>query len=155
LLTAFTTFGAFVGLLTGIFTVWDRYARGRPIGYLVFRNEREELSPRLFVSNPGDYSVFIMSIKTIPEVFFLTRGLDMPFLIEDQLNGITYWPIEPKGSAEFLIAERFKNGLPLGLSDQRVCFSVDWRRGNTTWLWQLPVRVRTRTSTIRKIAKKA
>ena len=33
-LAAFTIFGAFVGLLTGIFTLWDRYARGRPIACL-------------------------------------------------------------------------------------------------------------------------
>ena len=155
MLSTFTTIGAFVGLLAGVFTVWDRYAKGRPIAYLVFKNEGDEISPRLFISNPGDYSIFILSAKTIPDVFFLSRELETRLLIEDQLSGITYWPIEPKGRAEFLIADRFKNGLPLGLPDRRVRFSIRWRRGSTTWLWQLPINVRTRTSTIRKIAKKA
>jgi hypothetical protein len=89
---SFTAFAAYIGLLTGIFTFWDRYAKGRPIAFLVF----EANEARLRISNPGDYSIFILSAKTTPEVFFLSRGSDIRTIIEDQLSDITYWPIEPK-----------------------------------------------------------
>jgi len=147
LLAAFTAFGALVGLLTGIFTLWDRYARGRPIACVAFGPD----DVLLRISNPGDYSIFILSAKTIPDVFFLSRDKEIRSIIRDQLSDITYWPIEPKGTAEFVIADRFKDGKKLGLTDQRVWFRVSWRRGSTTWLPQIPVTVRTKTSTVNKI----
>ena len=148
LLAAFTAFGALVGLLTGIFTLWDRYARGRPIACVAFGPD----DVLLRISNPGDYSIFILSAKTIPDVFFLSRDQDIHSIIEDQLSDITYWPIEPKGTAEFVIADRFKeDGKKLSLTDQRVWFPVSWRRGSTTWLPQIPVTVRTKTSTVNMI----
>ena len=144
---SFTDFAAYIGLLTGIFTFWDRYAKGRPIAFLVF----EAKEARLRISNPGDYSIFILSAKTTPKVFFLSRDTSIRSIIEDQLSDITYWPIEPKGSAEFVIADRYADSVKLGLKDQRVRFSVSWRRGSMTWLWQLPVTVQTKTSTINKL----
>jgi hypothetical protein len=141
-----TTFAAYIGLLTGIFTLWDRLARGRPIACLAFGPD----DALLRISNPGDYSIFILSVTSTPSVFFLNRSLEK--IIEDQLSsGITYWPIEPKGVAEFLIRERFENGRNLSRTDQRVRFSVNWRRGDMTWLPQMPVTVRTDTSTVNKI----
>ena len=59
LLAAFTTFGALVGLLTGIFTLWDRYARGRPIACLAPGADDVVLR----ISNPGDYAIFILSAE--------------------------------------------------------------------------------------------
>jgi hypothetical protein len=87
----------------------------------------------------------------IPNVYFLSRDKDIHSTIEDQLSNIAYWPIEPKGTAEFVIADRFKAGKKISLVDQRVWFPVSWRRGSTTWLPQIPVTVRTETSTINKI----
>jgi hypothetical protein len=147
LLAAFTFVGALVGYLTGIFTLWDRYAKGRPIACLASGPDNVLLR----ISNPGDYSIFILSAKITPKVFFLSRGPDIRTIIEDQLSGITYWPIEPKGIAEFVIADLFEGGRKLSLTDQRVSFSVGWRRGSTTWLPQMPVAVRTDTSTVNKI----
>ena len=62
----FTDIAAYVGLPTGVFTFWDRYAKGRPIAFLVFVDKEA----RLRISNPGDYSIFILSAQTTPEVFF-------------------------------------------------------------------------------------
>ena len=154
-LAVFTTIGASLGILTTIFTLWDRYARGRPIAFLV-RGQDADDPPRPFVllriSNPGDYSIFILSAKVTPKVFFLSRGSGVHTLIEDQLSDASaYWPIDPKGNAEFVIADRFEGGRKLSLTDQLVSFSVSWRRGSSTWLPQFPVAVRTKTSTINKI----
>jgi hypothetical protein len=147
LMSFFTAVAAYIGLLTGMFTFWDRYAKGRPIAFLVF----EAKEARLRISNPGDYSIFILSTKTIPEVFFLSRDASIRSILKGQFSGITYWPIEPKGIAEFVIRDLHTDGAARGLKDQRVRFSVSWRRGSVTWLWQLPVTVRTRTSTINKL----
>jgi hypothetical protein len=144
---SFTDFAAYIGLATGIFTFWDRYAKGRPIAFLVFPPQEA----RLRISNPGDYSIFILTAKTTPKVFFLSRDLSIRTIIEDQLSDISYWPIAPKGSAEFLIADRYKDGEALSLGDQPVRFSVGWRRGSMTWLPQIPVIVWTKTSTINKM----
>jgi hypothetical protein len=147
LLAVFTFVGALAGLLTGIFTLWDRYARGRPIACVAF-GPKDVL---LRISNPGDYSIFILSAETIPDVFFLSSGTSIRSIIRDQLSDITYCPIEPKGTVEFVIADRFKGDKKLSLTDQSVCFRVIWRRGSTTWLPQIPVTVRTKTSTVNKI----
>ena len=58
LMSFLTTFAAYVGLLTGIFTFWDRYAKGRPIACLASGPD----DVLLRISNPGDYSIFILSI---------------------------------------------------------------------------------------------
>ena len=86
------------------------------------------------VDNAGDYSIFILSAKTIPDVFFLSRDKDIHSIIEDQLSGITYWPIEPKGTAEFVIADRFKDGKKARLPISAFFVPVSWRRGSMTWL---------------------
>jgi hypothetical protein len=69
-MSGFTAFGAFVGLLTGIFTLWDRLARGRPIACLAFGQMDAVPVPLLRISNPGDYSIFILSASITPNVFF-------------------------------------------------------------------------------------
>ena len=144
---SFTDFAAYIGLAAGIFTFWDRYAKGRPIAFLVF----EPNEARLRISNPGDYSIFILAAKMTPEVFFLSRDPSIRSIIEDQLSDISYWPIAPKGNAEFVIADRYKDAAALSLEDRHVRFSVSWRRGSTTWLPQLPLYVQTKTSTINKM----
>jgi hypothetical protein len=58
----------------------------------------------------GNYSIFILSAKTTPEVFFLSRDTSVRSIIEDQISGITHWPIEPKGSAEFVIRDLYTDG---------------------------------------------
>jgi hypothetical protein len=75
----FTTIGAFVGLLTGIFTFKDRYAKGRPIAYLAPGTDDVVLR----ISNPGDYSIFILSVELTPKVYFLSRGQEIRTIIED------------------------------------------------------------------------
>jgi hypothetical protein len=147
---SFTDIAAYIGFLTGIFTFWDRYAKGRPIAFLVSKSTEVWLC----ISNPGDYSIFISIKTTPPKVFFLSRDLERRSIIngaiEGQLSGITNWSINPKESAEFLIGDLVKDEVAR-LADRRVRFSVSWRRGSVTWLWQLPVTVRTKTSTINKM----
>jgi hypothetical protein len=74
------------------------------------------------------------------ESLFLSRDLERRSIIngaiEGQLSGITNWSINPKESAEFLIGDLVKDEVAR-LADRRVRFSVSWRRGSVTWLWQL------------------
>jgi hypothetical protein len=87
-------------------------AKGRPIAYLAAGADDVALR----ISNPGDYSIFILSAKLTPEVYFLNRADDIETIIDDQLSGFTYWLIEPKENAEF---RKIARRLGITLADVR------------------------------------
>jgi hypothetical protein len=142
--------GSVVGLATGAFTLWDRFARARPIASLVFRQEGERRFAVLYISNPGEYAILIRSIRVSPDVYFLSEHLaDTGEMIREQVRGVAPFQIGPRSNAERRIASRYADGGALSAADQKVTFSVSWRRGSFTWLWQPRVKVRTETATIR------
>jgi hypothetical protein len=93
ILSIITPVGALVGLLTGIFTFWDRYARGRPIAFLNVEVDGDEFTPKLVVSNPGDYAIFLLNVRVLPKIYFLNRGKQIRTLLDDVVSGNSYLPI--------------------------------------------------------------
>jgi hypothetical protein len=70
--------------------------REGPIAFLVFGP-----GVKLLVSNPGDYSIFILSVKVTPNVFFLSRGIDLSALF-DAHDFLTALPIGQLSQKEAL-----------------------------------------------------
>jgi hypothetical protein len=73
LLAAFTVFGAFVGLLTGVFTLWDRYARGRPSIFLIAKDYKTQIH----INNVTNETIIIDEITIKPDFLRVFRGNDL------------------------------------------------------------------------------
>jgi hypothetical protein len=160
MLQAFTVVGAFVGLLTGIFTLWDRLSRGRPLAWLDFalRDTHSpdffELSPKLNIANLNEFSVFIISVDIRPNVYFLPADFEIKTLIKSQLEHPGYICIPPKGAISLLISSRIKAGMPLDHENKQVRFKIHWRRGDAPGMPRLPIFLSTKTAFISKMAKR-
>jgi hypothetical protein len=55
------TLGSFVGLLTGAVFFYDRFAKGRPIAYLFFR-EDESRSAFIRIENTGSFGIAVLDV---------------------------------------------------------------------------------------------
>ena len=53
--------------------------------------------------------------------------------------------LEAGAGKDLFLVSKFKDGIPLELTPQRLKFRISWRRGNMTWMPQLPVWVWTST----------
>jgi hypothetical protein len=142
--------GSIVGLLTGIFTVYDRYVRGRPIASLSFGTEGTRKYARIRIGNGGAHEMVVLSVKCSPDVYRLSSDMETRNVIQAAMGREQFFTLKPSESSELFLVSRVVNGLALEVKPQRVTFSISWRRGNSTWLPQIPVFVRTDTQTIRK-----
>jgi hypothetical protein len=146
------TIGSIVGLLTGLFVLYDRYAKGRPIASLTIVMNGSRNLACIRVSNITPYDFAITDTEVSPKTYFLTEDLEINRLVRGAAGRSPYFMLKSGASKELVIAPMFKDGLPLEVNHHMINFRIYWRRGNATWLPQLPVVVRTSTSTIRKYA---
>jgi hypothetical protein len=58
--------GAIVGLVTGIFTAWDRWARGRPLAWVTAKKLGVNPYKYIRIKNPGPSDVFILAVSVYP-----------------------------------------------------------------------------------------
>jgi hypothetical protein len=150
MIEAIKLIGSIVGLLTGIFTVYDRYVRGRPIASLSFGRDGTKNYARLRVGSGGPHEVVIHKIACSPDVYRLSEDMETRNVIGVVMGREPFFTLKPGESRELFLVSRVVDGLALEVKPQRVTFAVSWRRGNSTWLPQIPVYVRTDTQTIRK-----
>jgi len=68
MLEAITLIGAIVGLATGVFTVWDRWVRGRPLAWLTvtIRTGGTPADPGIRIKNPGPTDLLIQGVRPHP-----------------------------------------------------------------------------------------
>jgi hypothetical protein len=144
--------GAISGLLSGLFLLYDRYAKGRPIASFTVRQQATRKVACIRVTNIGDHDVAIIDATVTPAVYFLTEDLEVGTLLEGAAGQRPYFMLKPREEKELVIAPRFRNGVALEVQSQNVTFRIYWRRCNATWLPQIPVYVLTNTATIRKYA---
>jgi hypothetical protein len=60
--------GAIVGLVTGIFTAWDRWARGRPLAWVTAKKLGVNPYKYIRIKNPGPADVFIRGVRAYTSV---------------------------------------------------------------------------------------
>ncbi len=142
------TLGSFVGLLTGVVFFYDRLAKGRPVAYLSFK-DNEDRSAYLSVENPSTYGIAILGIAVRPEVFGIAEDLEPRSILRAAAGSTVSFVLAPGAGKDLFVISKFKDGLPLELNANLVAFRILWRRGNATWIPQLPVSVRTNMQTIR------
>jgi hypothetical protein len=144
------TIGSFAGLLSAAFLIYDRFAKGRPVASLTISQENKRPSPRIRVSNPGSFDVAVLSTSVEPNVYLLAENEGAEGNLRASFGQIPNFMLKPGQEKELRIVPRFENNLPLDLKPQDVTFRIYWRRGNSTWLRQMPVRVVVNTDLIRQ-----
>jgi hypothetical protein len=142
--------GSIVGLLTGVLYFYDRFVKGRPVASLTISREKGLLSLRIRISNASSYDVAIVGVTAHPKVYLLAEQEGAEGNLRASFGEIPSFMLKPSGEREVRIVPRFDNGVAMELVPRRVIFCVWWRRGNATWLPQLPIPVFTSTTTIQK-----
>lgn len=150
MIEAIKTIGAFVGLLTGIAYFYDRLAKGRPIASLTVTHQDTRKLVCIRVSNPSSYDIAILTTAVVPAVYSLTEDLEVRSLLAGAAGSAPSFMLKPGETKELILAPNFKDNLPLEIKPQRIRVQISWRRGNATWLPQVPVYVLTSTQTIRR-----
>lgn len=145
------TLGSIVGLLSGAFLILDRMARGRPIASLTILMDGARKVPSVRISNIAPYDIAITGIKVSPPTYFLTEEAEIRGSLRGAVGRSVHFMLKSGESRELKIAPLFDTGgLPLEITRHSVTFYIYWRRGNATWMPQIPVIVRTSTAIIRK-----
>jgi hypothetical protein len=156
MLEGFKLAGAIVAFVTALFTVWDRWARGRPLAWVTARERWGNPEDYICIKNPGHSDVFIREVRVYPQaarkLYGVAKGHSAKSILSslrDEVNVLLrsgdeeYLPIIP------LLDE------PTVTPPRWVCFLVYWRKTSSTWLPQVPVPVITSTHDIQRIAAAA
>jgi hypothetical protein len=150
MIEAIKLIGSIVGLMTGTFVVYDRWAKSRPVAsFTVIKQGTRELAA-IRIINIGDYDIAIQNATVRPSVYFLTEDMEVRSLLEGAEGQEPYFMLKPREEKQLIIVPHYSDGTARDLTQQNVRFRFSWRRCNATWLPQIPVFVWTSTSTIRK-----
>jgi hypothetical protein len=153
MLEAFKLVGAIVAFATGAFTVWDRWARGRPLAWVTAIKYGGGSYKYLRVANPGPGGLFIRRVDVHPPLYGIAKDHSVPAMAAIWVKGDVQVLLEP-GKTHDLVIVNLSNHLEDAPS-QRVYMFIHWRKTTSSWLWQLPVPVVTSTHDIKRIADAA
>jgi hypothetical protein len=147
--------GAIVGLATGAFTVWDRWARGRPLAWVTIKKIVNPIE-YIRIKNPGPADVFILGVRAHPPIYGIAKDHSAGAIVEATLNidaNVLLWQGETCDLP--LIDLRNQAEIPKDAPPQPVRFVIYWRKTSSTWLRQIPVVIMTSTHDIKRMAKAA
>jgi hypothetical protein len=100
LMNALTTIGSLVGLLTGLFTVWDRWARWRPIADTVAKTK--DGGPYIRIKNAGPADIVIQRIKSRPSAVKVAKGNSIDAIADAAAGYLEPTVITPQETRDFL-----------------------------------------------------
>jgi hypothetical protein len=144
--------GGIVGLLGGVAAFRDRFYKGRPIASLTTGNSNGRKLVLVRVKNTTNYDVLVGSTSERRDIYFLSDDSSTLSIIKGQLGKGFPFILKPDESKELVVMAKYENGVAVeALGNRYVEFWIHWRRGNATWLPQIPVPVCTNTQTIRQL----
>ena len=145
--------GGVVGMIGGAASFYDRFYKGRPIASLTTRNSSGRMLVLVRVKNTTSYDIVVQSTFERRGVYFLAEDSTTLNIIKGQLGKDGFpFILKPDEGKELIVMPKFKDGMAVeALRNRYVEFWIYWRRGNATWLPQLPVPVCTNTQTIRQL----
>src|SRR5579871_2484291 len=97
---AIKTLGSVAGLLSGLFLIYDRIAKGRPIASLTILMDGTRKSPCIRISNIAPHDVAITNIKVSPRTYFLTDDLEVRSLVRGAAGRNPYFMVKAGESRE-------------------------------------------------------
>ncbi|MET3911915.1 hypothetical protein ABID59_006282 [Bradyrhizobium sp. S3.3.6] len=145
--------GGLVGLAGGVASFYDRFYKGRPVASLTTRNSSGRTIVLIRIKNTTSYDVVVTGSKERKNVYFVAEDSTTLNIIKGQMDrSAPTFILKPDETRELLIMPKFKDNMPVDvLKPGYIAFWISWRRGNATWLPQIPVPVCTTTQTIRKL----
>ena len=147
--------GGIVGLAGGLASFYDRFYKGRPVASLATDDNNGVEHVPLRITNTTSYDVMINGAGEKRGIYFLAESADTRNIIKGQLNRQTFpaFMLKPGASKELFIMAKYKDNVAIeALGNRYVEFLIYWRRGNATWLRQIPIPVCTNTRTIRQLS---
>jgi hypothetical protein len=160
MLEAFTLAGAIVAFANAVFTVWDRWVRGRPLAWLTVtvRTGGTPHDPCMRITNPGPADLWIQSVRVHPEIY----GVAKAHGIKATMAAVGDVTVEGADVLNVILRSGERHDLPIvdrrrnaedvqGDALQRVHFFIYWRKTSSSWLWQPPVWCMTSTRDIQRI----
>ena len=106
------------------------------------------------IKNTTEYDVVVNGGAERRGVYFLAEDFETGTIVRGQIKKGMFSPfvLKPGDSKELIIMPKFKDGIAIeAMGNRYIEFWIHWRRGNATWLPQIPVPVCTNTKTIRQL----
>jgi hypothetical protein len=144
----FIVLGSTVGLLTGLYTLFDRLWRERPLVSLGKAEDKDSLALR--VKNIGLHDVVIDAHSVLPGgIYSLSASSDLHDVL-DAAAGVSFVRLLAPGmDTELRVVPLYKDGRRLDENKHTVLFLVFWRRTRSMWLPQPPLGICIRTDKLR------
>jgi hypothetical protein len=154
MLEVLTVIGSIVGLATGLFTVWDRWARGRPLAWVTATKLGANPYEYIRIQNPGPVGVFIKRVRAYPPgIYGVAKDRSPGAMMKAQINIDVNVLLGPGETYDLpLLPLRNPSGVA---KDQPVRFLVYWRKTSSSYLRQVPVVIMTSTDDIHRSAAAA
>jgi hypothetical protein len=140
----FTGFGAALGFVSTAFLIFDRLFRYRPIATITAA--RSEMGsapamPRLRVKNTAPFDILIERFTVVPAgSCTISASQETRALIDVLTRSDVPIILTPNEERQLVVVLGDRSEFS---SNQVIKFTVQWRRGRESWLWQWPARVRT------------
>jgi hypothetical protein len=132
-----TEIGAAVGFLTGAYTLFDRFMKGRPIAYLVASGPATNAVLSLRVKNIGQQDLVLRRLLSIPRLYEIAKDDSVLGITEAQFKSFMT-VLQPGQQVDFPVF-RSKSGRALAAESRGRCaFVISWRRATSIWLPQIP-----------------
>jgi hypothetical protein len=134
-----TKIGAIVGLLTGIYTLWDRLFRARPIAYVHVRGPTGTPLRYLRIANTDRADMQVIDVKCWPHIFVAAKDHSIRGIATAALGHAPLALIAPNETWDFPLIVR--PGADLAAFEARslpFVLAVFWRRSSSPWLPQPP-----------------
>ncbi|WP_316228697.1 hypothetical protein [Bradyrhizobium sp. SZCCHNR1045] len=147
--------GGIVGMIGGLVSLRDRFAKGRPTGSLttILHGGRELLAVR--IKNTTEHDIIVIGATERRGVYFLAEDFETGNLLRGQVQEgmIKHFMLKPTEAKELILMPKFRGGVAVeALGKTKIDVLIYWRRGNATSRPQLPIAIRADTQMLRRIA---
>jgi len=141
MIDGFTRVGAIVGFITGIFILWDRVLRARPITYVLVKGSKGNVFRYIRVRNVDTADIQVIRIKCWPKFFRVNPSHKGDNIALDDAEEAEIWK-----AFIAVIAYGEERDFPFGIRALQgwlnkipfMTFFVFWRRSSSPLLPQLP-----------------
>jgi hypothetical protein len=129
--------GSIVGLLTGIYTLWERFIKQRPNVWLSQGSHRGELVLR--VKNPGDQDIALIGFSVTPRVYAVANSAHFDSLVDAILDDSSFRLVRAGQEAELPLKTMQEDGKELDSEVRHVFVRLFWRRTGSMWCPRVPL----------------
>lgn len=147
----FLVLGSSVGLITGIYTLFEKVLKQRPTIWLSKSNTRNALM-RVRVRNRGTQDIAVIGSSVLPRIYSLSNSDELEAMIDAQLGDSSYRLIQPESTADLHLLTMVEGGRSLDNEDRPVWMFVFWRRTGSMWLPRIPLMLHAKTSEITRLS---